>query len=68
MDPERKREIHQLLEASRASDTRDRDAEKTAAIGELLAELEWYEADFECRLLSVLDLGYPREERGRSDD
>jgi hypothetical protein len=64
MEPERKQEIHQLLEACRATDSRDRDAEKTAVIAELFAELEWYEADFECRLISVLDLGYPREERG----
>jgi hypothetical protein len=40
MKAERKREIHQMLESFHHTDNSDLDAEKTAVIAELLAELE----------------------------
>jgi hypothetical protein len=40
MDLSRKREIYQLLEACRRTDNSNLEAEKTAVIGELLAEVE----------------------------
>jgi hypothetical protein len=61
MTAQRKDEIYQLLEACQATDNSELESEKTAVIGELLAELEQADRTFERDLIAAIDWGFSPE-------